>query len=283
MADAGCAGGRVVRCIPWRMLVLLLAGLFIPAAALTGCAAADAGTTGLPRLYDARELVNAVAQRQRTDQTARLSLNGEIKGATTLSFTGEGVLRVLPDAVSLKFTQIVTQDGAAPQETGFVVLPEATYLRLPPGPKDHKAKPWVRVDPNSADPEAKQLAAAAATVTESADPMRSLSQYADATLVSDAVDDTVDGVPTVRYNVVVDLARAARAQPDPAIRAQLEQQVRGGLLRVTSTLWVDGRFRPVRSEVRQDLPGIGVLTITGSYRDWGQPVDIEAPPTAQIR
>lgn len=279
MGDAGRRAGRVAR----RMLVLIVAAV-AAGSALTGCAVADAGTTGLPRLYDARELVNAVAQRQRADQTARLSLRGEIKGgASTLKFTGEGVLRVLPDAVSLKFTQVVTQEGAAPQETGFVVLPDATYLRLPPGPKDPKAKPWVRVDPSSSDPEAKRLAAVAATVTDSADPMRSLSQYADATLVSDAADDTADGVPTVRYTIVVDLARAARAQPDPAVRAQLEQQVRGGLLRVTSSLWVDGSFRPVRSEVRQDLPGIGMLTITGSYREWGQPVEIDAPPTAQIR
>lgn len=279
MADAGRFRVRGVWRVPWRLLALLLAAT----AALTGCSVADAGTTGLPRLYDARDLVNAVAQRQRIDQTAKLSLTGEIKGASTLKFTGEGVLRVLPEGVSFKFTQVVTQDGAPPQETGYVVLPDVTYLRLPPAPKDQKAKPWVRVDPHSSDPEAQRLAAAAATMTESADPMRSLSQYADATLVADAVDDTTDGVPTVRYTIVVDLARAAAAQPDPEIKAQLEKQVRGGLLRVTSTLWVDASHRPVRSEVRQDLPGIGVLTITGSYRDWGQPVEIDAPPTAQIR
>lgn len=279
MADGGAAG--------WlgRRLVLLL----VAVAALTGCSVADAASTnGLPRFYDVRELVAAVAQRQRTDSTAKLSLRGDVTGGTsTLSFTGEGELEVLPQTTALKFTQVVTQAGNPPQETGFVVMPDATYLKLPPDPKAAKpgarSRPWVKVDPRSTDPDVKQLAASAATVTQSADPMRAISQYVDATLISDASDDVIDGVPTVRYTIVVDLALAAKAQPDPAIRAQLEQQVRGGLLRVTSTLWVDGSFRPVRSEVHQDLPGIGVLTITGSYRDWGQQVDIEAPPASQVR
>src|SRR4051812_100762 len=123
MADAG--RGRVVA----LLLVVLTA--------LTGCSVADAASdNGLPRFYDVRELVSAVAQRQRTDGTAKMSLRGEVTGGTsTLSFTGEGELQLLPDATAVKFTQIVTQAGAPAQETGFVVLPDATYLKLPPDPK----------------------------------------------------------------------------------------------------------------------------------------------------
>jgi hypothetical protein len=46
---------------------------------------------------------------------------------------------------------------------------------------------------------------------------------------------------------------------------------------------VDPSDHPVRSSVRQELPGIGTLAITGSYRDWGRPVDIEPPPASQVR
>ncbi|MFC4944054.1 hypothetical protein [Pseudonocardia sp. GCM10023141] len=266
---------------PWTLLAVVLVAISL----LTGCTEADAASQhpGVTFLYDAHELVAAVTDRQRADGTARLSLDGTLSGASTLTFTGAGEMRVVAGAVSVRFTQTVTQPGSPPQETGFVVLPGATYLRLPPAAGESHATPWVRVDPQGTDTESRQLRSEAAAVTDSADPMRSLSRYVDATLVSDAADDTTDGVPTVRYTIVVDLARAARAEPDPAVRAQLEQQVRGGLLRVTSTLWVDSSFRPVRSEVHQDVPGIGVLAITGSYRDWGRPVEIEAPPVAQVR
>jgi hypothetical protein len=258
-------------------------GLLAVIALVGGCSsAAPAPAPGTS--YDIDQLVAAVAQRQRTDQTARLSLRGELIGGSTLQFTGEGVLRVLTDAVSVKFTQIVIQQGVPPQETGFVVLPDATYLRLPPPRgQNPSARPWVRVDPKSTDPAARRLAALATTLTESADPARSLARYTGATAITAATADIIDGDPAVRYTIVTDLAKAAATAPDPARKAQLQRQVAAGLATVTSTLWVDPSDRPVRSSVRQELPGIGTLAMTGSYRDWGRAVDIEPPPASQVR
>lgn len=253
---------------------------------LTGCSAGSAtaaAPSGIARHYEITELVKAVSDRQRADQTAKISLRGEVTGASTIRFTGEGVLRVVSDAVSVKFTQVVTQKGAAPQETGFVVLPDAVFMRPPVRPGETPKEPWVKIDQNSADPEVRKLGAQAATLTESADPTRALTRYADATLISDTIDDVIDGDPAVRYTIVVDLARAATLEPDPSRKAQLEQQVRTGLTRVTSMLWLDGDGHPVRSAVNQELPGIGTLAITGSYRDWGQEVVIDPPQAAQVR
>jgi hypothetical protein len=224
-----------------------------------------------------------VAQRQRTDQTARLSLRGEVTGTAGLQFTGEGVVRVLDDAVSMQFTEVVTLQGAAPQEVGFILLPDAAYLRPPvPAGQPAPARPWMRVDRTSTDPVAKRLAALVTTLTDSADPTLSLHRYAATTRIAGAAPDTVDGVPTVRYAIVVDLAKAAAQESDPTTKAQLQEQVRAGLSVVTSTLWLDALNRPVRSEVRQVLPG-GTLSLTGSYRDWGRPVEIDAPPASQVR
>ncbi len=277
-------GGLSVRRRPgmWLALLMLMGTL------LGGCTGPDPApeetASALPRYYDISELVAAVAERQRADGTARLSLDGDVTGrSSTLRFTGEGVLRLETRGVSVRFTQTVTQGDAAPQETGLVVLPGEVYLRQPPGPDTVAGKPWVRVDPTSSDPADQQRAVLAATLTDNADPTTNLARYADATLIADAADDQVDGASAVRYTIVVDLARAAVLQPDPALRAQLEQQVRNGLTRITSTLWVDGADRPVRSDVRQELPGIGTLKLTAGYRDWGQPVDIAPPPAALVR
>jgi hypothetical protein len=265
-----------------RCCIALISALTV---LLVGCStsAATAAPSGIPRLSDIGALVNAVSERQRVDQTAKLSLRGEVTGASTVRFTGEGVLRVLANAVSVKFTQVVTQKGAAPQETGFVVLPDAVYMRPPVKPGESPKKPWVKVDQNSADPEVRKLVAQTASLTESADPTRALSRYAGATSIADTGDDVIDGDPAVRYTIVVDLARAAALESDPGRKAQLEQQVRSGLTRVTSTLWLDAESHPVRSAVNQELPGIGTLAITGSYRDWGQEVVIDPPQAAQVR
>lgn len=250
--------------------------------AAAGCGAAPPDPTALTRYYDVRQLIDAVAAQQRTDGTARFSLRGELVGTqdTRLRFTGVGALRFDAEDVSLSFTQIVTQRGAEPQETGFVVLPDAVYLRTPGG---DDGAPWVRVDPADTDSESQQLVAMAESVTERADPTSTLAAYADATLVTDAADDVIEGDPAVRYTIVTDLARAAEITTDEALRAQLDAQVRAGLTRVTSTLWVDAAHRPLRSAARQELPGIGTLAITSSYRDWGATAPIEPPPTDQVR
>ena len=264
----------------WLSRMLALALVIV---GMTACSAPEPDPGGLTRYYDITELITAVSAQQRVDRTARFSLRGELIGAegTRLRFTGAGELRISDADVELSFTQVVTQAGADPQETGFVVLPDAVYLRMPDdGDAD---RPWVRVDPADIDPDAQQLIALADQVTERADLTGTLSRYADATLVTDAADDVIGGDPAVRYTIVTDLARAAATTPDAALKAQLEQQVRAGLTRVTSTLWVDAAHRPLRSSARQQLPGIGTLAITSSYRDWGQVATIAPPPANQVR
>ena len=99
---------------PVRRCCIALIGAL--AVLLVGCStssATAAAPSGIPRHKDIGELVKAVSERQKADQTAKLSLRGEVTGASTVRFTGEGVLRVLADAVSVKFTQVVTQKGAA--------------------------------------------------------------------------------------------------------------------------------------------------------------------------
>lgn len=264
-----------------RWAAALLTTVLTTTLAATGCGAGAPDPPGLTRFYDVRQLIDAVAGQQRADRTARFSLRGELVGAqdVRLRFSGVGALR-FTDGVELAFTQIVTQRGAEPQETGFVVLPGEVYLQTP---EQDGERPWVRVDPADPDPEARQRIALAESVAQRADPTSTLAAYADATLVTDAADDVIEGDPAVRYTIVTDLARAAELTTDDALRARLHGQVRAGLTRVTSTLWVDADHRPLRSAARQELPGIGTLALTSSYRDWGAPAPIEAPPSSQVR
>lgn len=248
-------------------------------AALVGCAAPDpdAGSSGIPRYYDVAQLLAAVAARQHADRTAQLSVQGRVAGPTAIAFTGEGAVRLDGTQVALRLDQVLEWPGAAPQRTGFVLLGDDVYLR-----SSEVGKPWLRAGSATSEPD-RVRAALATTLADNVDPTVNLSRYVDATLVADASDDTVGGVPAVRYTLVVDLARAAALQPDPGLRAQLEQQLHDGLTRITSTLWVDAANRPVRTDQRQELPGLGTLSVTGEYREWGTPVRIDVPAAAEVR
>ncbi|MDN5859852.1 MAG: hypothetical protein L0H84_14645 [Pseudonocardia sp.] len=264
-----------------RRRVGVVGATAVLAVLLAGCST-GAEPAALPHHATLSALVEAMSQRQHADQSARISLRGEITGgASTLRFTGDGVLHGSGDDVTLTFTQVVTRRGADPQRTGFVVLPDAVYL-LQPGPQNAN-RPWTRVDRNSTDPDDLRLLALSAPLVDSADPARTLSRYAAATSIADVADDVIEGDPAVRYTIAVDVAKAAAQEPDPLARAQLKQQVAAGLTRLTSTVWVDPESRPLRTVVHQNLPGIGTLTIMVSYRGWGEPVEIEAPPRTQVR
>ncbi|GAA1875914.1 hypothetical protein GCM10009836_66500 [Pseudonocardia ailaonensis] len=258
---------------PIAVLVAVLGVVLV----VSGCArgnseGAGAASPGLPKYYSAADLLTVVAARQRADRTAVLRLSGRVdgpSGPTTLG--GDGSLRIEPTGgVSAQFTQTLTAPGGTPQTARFVVTGSGQVFRDTGGS-------WTRVDHASTGTPDKTLATTAANVADTADPTANLARYSDAALIADAVDQPVDGVAAVRYLVVVDLVRAADLQTDPIIKAELRSQVDGGLTRISSTLWVDAANRPLRSENRQALPGIGTLTLTADYRDWGAPVSIAAP------
>ncbi|MCW0214615.1 MAG: hypothetical protein OJJ54_14745 [Pseudonocardia sp.] len=269
--------------------------LAVLVASLTACGSPrpePAASAGLRKVYDVRELLDAVTARQRTDRTATLQVAGHVDDGTSASVGptaepamtvgGTGALRIEDSGVSVDFTQTLTHSGEAPQSTGFVVLPGQVFLRLPSA-RSGDPRPWTKVDAASRDTTERTLATLATNVVNTADPTANISRFVDASLIADASDDNVDGIPAVRYTIVVDLNRAAELERDPAVRAQLQQQVAGGLTRISSTLWIDEEHHPVRSEAKQDMPGIGTLAMTADYRSWGTPVLITAPPAEQVR
>lgn len=261
-------------------LVLAAIAVLVVLAGVVSCArgnSEDAGEArGLPKYYSAADLLTVVTQRQHADRTAHLSLSGRVDAADggPTALGGNGALRVEQGGgISAQFTQTLSPPGRAPQSTAFVVLHDGQVWR-------QDGAGWTRVDEAATGTPEKTLATTAANVVAGADPTAHLSRYRDAALVADAADDTVDGVPTVRYRVVVDLVRAAELEQDPEVRGTLRAQAAAGVTRISSTLWIDAANRPLRSETRQAMPGIGTLALTSDYRDWGAPVAIASPGAA---
>jgi hypothetical protein len=261
-------------------LVLAAIAVLVVLVGVVSCArgnSEDAGEShGLPKYYAAADLLTVVSQRQHADRTALLRLSGHVDapegGSTTLG--GDGALRVEQGGgISAQFTQTLDRPGRAPESTTFVVLHSGQVWRQAGGS-------WTRVDEAATGTAEKTLATTAANVVAGADPTAHLARYRDAALVADAADDTVDGVPVVRYLVVVDLVRAAELEQDPAVREALRAQAESGITRISSTLWIDGANRPLRSETRRTMPGVGTLALTSDYRDWGTPVAIASPGSA---
>lgn len=258
--------------LPAPPAVRALLALLLPLAVLlAGCAAPAGPAPGavvLPKYYDPRPLLADVDARMRTDGGALLSAAGSLTGAAgAVPVTVEGALRFDPGRPGGEPAVRLTLRTAG-ASTALVRTGGRTWVR-PPGAG------WLEAgrDPMPAG----TGAMVAVNVAAAADPLADPTRYADAVLVADAVDERVDGVPTVRYTLVVDLGRAVTAEADPVRRAALRDQQRAGTTRLAGEVWLDAERHPVQGRIRRSLPGAGTLDLLVRYRDWGSPVTVDPP------
>lgn len=262
----------------------LLAGL------VTGCSGGGAPEAPpppppMPRFATITELGTATGEQMKIEKSAKLTVTGSASGSTTPveSSVGEGLIRYEATGPSMQLAQKVSQPGQPPTEIVMVVLPDQAYVKppstvgLPPG------KTWVRIEPTATDPVSQQFNAIIQSVRENADPTQSFTQFGDAATIVESAEEPLDGTRTVRYKIRVDLAKAASREQNPQIKQALEETVRSGTPTVDSSLWLDEKSRPLRVSFQQPLPNNqGTYNLEVRYRDWGQPVEINAPPADQV-
>jgi len=101
-------------------------------------------------------------------------------------------------------------------------------------------------------------------------------------LTADPADDTVDGAKVRRYEGTTDLAKLSGTgddQQDQQVQAVLEKN---GVKSFPWKLWVDQSGLPRKFSVSMEIAKRGTFTAQTTYRDWGAPVEVKAPPANQV-
>lgn len=134
------------------------------------------------------------------------------------------------------------------------------------------AKPWWRVNLQAKE----GLAASMARLVETANPQRQFDALQDPEKFALVGPDDIGKTPAVRYSVTLDatdyytaLGRAEEAAllPDPDAPIDID-------------LWLDADNRPIRTIATTRATG-APSTTTIAYSDYGQDVDVVAPPEAK--
>ena len=226
-----------------------------------------------------QELYSSLTRQMLAEGTTTYTFSGSSGGGATQS--GSGSLRFLPsDQPARTFDADVTLTSEATGRMHAVLLPDVSYLALPPAKGLPRSKPWVRVsrEPRTGlgrelDPVADQLRAAF-------DPAQSLGLLLAAGPIREIGRSSVEGLPATEHRGRVDLRAAARRETDPMLRAQYRAMLGAGVRSLQLEVWVDARGLPLR--VWAGAPAAGVYSVTGVYRRWGQPVRIAAPTPKQV-
>lgn len=226
--------------------------------ATAGCGSDSGGTATTPELTKAN-FASEVSQAQVQAETAHVDAKIGAQGQN-MSMTGD--MDMTKKDVAFDFTM---SGAALGNGARFILVDKVVYLKVPQLTQSEK---YVKVDTaDGSDPMAKMFT----QMLSQMNPSRTFEAFDAITKLEDKGTQEVDGVETTRYAVTVDTKKALEAQG-------LAGKVPTGQLPKTLKydVWVDAD-KLVR-KLSMDVAG---STIDMTLSEWGEPVQISAPPASQ--
>jgi hypothetical protein len=167
-----------------------------------------------------------------------------------------------------------------------VIMGGTMYVKLPQSLM-RTGKPWVKFDANGTDPVSKQLSALTSEEQQNLDPTKMLTMIAPFATITGQRQDTVSGASATEYTISVNTAKMVQSNlMTPQMRSLLNNSNVQLPANLTYNVWLNSAELPVKFAFVEpvNVPGGGAQTVTVSmtYTNWGQPVDIQAPPADQI-
>jgi hypothetical protein len=258
--------------MPGSRRVVLLVLLTLPAALLAACSSSGGGggagvPSGMPT--DAAGLGTMLQNAVSKITSAHIALDITLAGQ---SLTGSGDETLANGRLTgLDLTENLPNGGG----TIRVIMADGkTYAKLPPA-YNSTDKPYLLVSDTSSNQVIRQLSASLDSALSSA----SLGSVSIFTQAAKSIDiegtETVDGVQTVHYSIVVDVAKLPDSLPG---KSDLTQS---GIDTLPLELYVDPTGRPVQVTEAFTVQGQKVST-KSTVSDYNKPVTITAPPPDQV-
>jgi hypothetical protein len=256
-----------------RLLTSIISACMAPALLATaGCGSSKKGgaaqTTGSPAATSqVASLLAAMQQGINSVSSAHVTVQS-VSGSQTLTGQGDQTLRG-GKLTAMDFTE---QMGAT--RLRMLLIGSSVYAQLPRA-LNRTGKPWVQATANSKSPALAQLAQSVNGARESAtlDAFGTFSQAA--TSMKVVARETVDGVVTTRYTLVIDVSKLPPASDSTKALNQ------AGIKTLPVELWLDVHGRPVRGSQTFTYRNQTFSTVLSVSR-YNARVNIQAPPPNQV-
>ncbi len=240
---------------------------------------ADGGNNGGGSVAAANmaDLAKSIGDKTADKSSAHMKLTADAAGE---KITGEGDVKF--DAQDAAMTMdMSTSEG----DMSMVLLDAVLYIKLPQ--EIEPGKSWIKIDSTSNSELAKALGSMTEQMSKNADPRATLEEFEKSGEITDTKEEELDGQKTTHYTITVDVQKLADGQTDETTKAALNEAIKGGLKDFPVDVWVNEEELPVR--IALDMPTPDPTTGTSTtvkmqidYTNWGEPVDITAPPAEQI-
>lgn len=222
------------------------------------------------------DLAKSIGDETASKSSAHMKITANAAGQ---DLTGEGDLKFGSDAAALSMNMSTSQGSIS-----MVFLDGVLYIKTPQ--ELQPGKPWLKIDSSSDNAMAKALSTMNEQLGKNADPRAALKEFEKSGEITSSKKETLDGKSTTHYTITVDVQKMADNQTDPAQKKTMQDAIDAGMKDFPVNVWVDDQGLPARFALETPTPnGSGGMTsvkMQVDYSDWGQPVDIAAPPADQV-
>ncbi|MFC0109871.1 hypothetical protein [Kibdelosporangium aridum] len=251
----------------------------------TGIPLAAGGTSSAPtvegetkNLGSASELANAINNKSDAKKSAKMTFTTGVAGQ---SFKGEGAFNADGDNSAMRMTMDI---GSMKME--IILVDKVIYMKMPPGMGGAAAgtpdKPWTKITPGGDDPLSKQMTPMLENIDDSFDIGMQIDRIKSAGTINKTTKEQLDGEQVTHYAITIDTAKLAQNAPTPEAKESAKTLGSIGVKSFDMDWWINSDDLPVK--ITSLIPGPNNMKVTmeATYKDWGQPVDVKAPPADQI-
>jgi hypothetical protein len=245
------------------------AALFaLPVALVAACTSSGSSSTSTPA--DATRLASQLRSGIAGITTAHVELDFSLAGQ---QITGHGTEKLADGTLTALDVTETLPGGRGDIEV--ITVDGKTYGKLPASLGGGGSKPWSLVTSSSSNPVIAQLAPSLNSALASASPAILIAYVLAAKSVDNKGSETIGGVQTTHYAIVVDISKLPASVPNH------DQLVGSGIATLPVDLFVDSQGRPVRFSDQLTVQGQTVAAET-TLSEFNKPVTITAPPANQV-
>ncbi|MFI0370362.1 hypothetical protein ACH35V_21020 [Actinomadura sp. 1N219] len=259
------------------------------ALSLTGCLG-DAGNkvdeAGKNLKLSAAQVLGKAAEKTGSVDSFKADLSMQMNGTNEgdVSATGQMQYRTKPDlAYSMRFDQM-SVGGKSMGGMEYVLVSRTMYMKIPMLSQlggGSAAKPWLKISLDELGKKSGMNIEELLQQSQQMDPVQNTKMLTASKDVREVGKETVNGVETTHYTGTYRMEDALSKLPAESREALRKSYADSGMQNMTFDLWVDGEQLPRKLAMKSQQTADGVMNMTMTYRDYGKPVEIAAPPASQ--
>jgi hypothetical protein len=281
-----------------RSRTLLVAGIGAALITLAGCggtsisgSATPQGGGGAPaaapKIASVADLGALVQHNASGKNSAHIQLDMTVPGAGAITAAGDMKFAGTDSAEQMT----MTLPGVGDMQ--MVMLGRTIYMKIPSslaglaGGAPTSTKPWMKIDLNGSSALSKSLGSTA-NLAGQTDPTQLINQIAQAGTITSVKSETLDGVATKHYTITVDVRKMLATIGTNMDPAQQQAMSALGVTSMPFDIWVNSDNLPVKITTKIAVSGVTAgggaseVNMTVTYSNWGESLNIQAPPADQV-